>query len=361
MTLLTSRARWAVPAATAAVVAGAVLAGQVTAADATAAPKLPARTAAQLLTALSTAHVAGLSGTVKTTSALGLPSLPALTGGHGSGSGPSTLSSGTHTLRVWAAGTDRSRLTIDEQLAEYSLVRRGSDVWTYDSTTDAVTHRTLPAHQQGSATEEKDPSGAPDLLAAQTPEQAARAALSAIDPSTAVTVERTATVAGRPTYTLVLTPRDARSLVGSVRIAVDSATKVPLRVQVRARHTSTPAIEVGFTSVDFSVPDASVFTTPSGTPVTAAAPKHKAQAPVAKPTDVRTTGTSWTTVVQAKGVQLPAAAAPLLAQVSSPVTVGGTSGRLVRTALLSALLLDDGRAYVGAVTPETLTAAAAAK
>jgi hypothetical protein len=35
------------------------------------------------------------------------------------------------------------------------------------------------------------------------------------------------------------------------------------------------------------------------------------------------------------------------------------SGRIVRTTLLTGLLTDDGRLYVGAVTPEALQAAAA--
>ena len=70
-----------------------------------------------------------------------------------------------------------------------------------------------------------------------------------IDPTTKVTVDGTASVAGRSAYELVLAPRDTRSLVGDVRIAVDSKTSVPLRVQVHAAGaTGRPAFETTFTS-----------------------------------------------------------------------------------------------------------------
>lgn len=339
--------RWLVPAGTAGVVAAAVIGTQATAAGAD--PVLPQRTAADLLAAVGSAHVAGLSGTVATSSDLGLPSLGALTGVQSSG--PTALTSGTHVLRVWTAGEDRQRVTLDDQLAEYSVVRRGAQVFTYDSAKDTVSTRTLPT---GKAEQ-------PSLTSAQTPQDAAKAALAAVDPSTTVSVDRTARVAGRSAYQLVLTPKDARSLVGSVRLAVDSATSVPLRVQVFARGAKTPAVQVGFTSVDLTVPDASVFDAPTGKAVPPRADDSKKDAAPAtpKPTDVRTIGTAWTTVVTARGVTLPAAAAPLVAQASTPVTVSGVSGRLLKTTLVSALLMDDGRAYAGAVTPETLTAAAA--
>ena len=79
-----------------------------------------------------------------------------------------------------------------------------------------------------------------------TPQQAASQALAAIDPTTKVSVDGTASVAGRSAYELVLKPRDTRSLVGDVRIAIDAKTDVPLRVQVLAegatgRRRSRPA------------------------------------------------------------------------------------------------------------------------
>ena len=83
--------------------------------------------------------------------------------------------------------------------------------------------------------------------------------LSAIGPTTDVSVATDTTVAGRPAYELVLEPKDKRSLVDSVRIAVDGAERVALRVQVFAGDGTEPVASMGFTEVDFAVPPASVF------------------------------------------------------------------------------------------------------
>jgi hypothetical protein len=94
--------------------------------------------------------------------------------------------------------------------------------------------------------------------------------LAGLDSSTAVTAPGATTVAGRAAYQLVLSPRDASSLVASVRLAVDAETKVPLRLQVMSTQIATPAIEVGFTGVDFATPEDRMFgfTAPPGTTVT---------------------------------------------------------------------------------------------
>ena len=77
------------------------------------------------------------------------------------------------------------------------------------------------------------------------------------------------TVAGRPAYQLVLTPKDAGTLVGSVTIAIDAAERVPTRVTVTSTVTGQPALTVGFTDVSFTAPDPSVFafTPPAGATV----------------------------------------------------------------------------------------------
>jgi len=347
--MVSSRVRWTVPAGVAAVVLGVTLVPTLASADP--APKLPTLTASALLADVGQARVAGLTGTVTSSSAVGLPSLEQL-GVKGSAG---ALASGTHTLRVWSAGETASRLELDDSLHEYDVVRRGADAWTYDSETDQVTHLALPAHPAKPA--------APDLTKAHTPQEAAAAALAALDPSTVVQVEKNRYVAGRPAYELVLTPKDRTSLIGSVRVAVDSATKVPLQVQVLARHTAKPAFSLGFTQVDFTAPPASVFATPTGKALVQAPTQprtrfsHPGEGVRAKAPVTKIVGTGWTAVVEASGVDLKAAG--MLDQVTTPVTVGTVKGHLFTSTLVSVLVLDDGRAYAGAVTPGTLTALAA--
>ncbi len=92
-----------------------------------------------------------------------------------------------------------------------------------------------------------------------TPQQAADAALKAITPSTKVSTDGTAVVAGRSAYELLLEPRDPASLVGLGPGRDRRRTHVPTRVQVFGSDTAKPALEVGFTSFDPTRPDASVF------------------------------------------------------------------------------------------------------
>ena len=170
--------RWLVPAAVAVAVLGGSAAIRLVAASA-ADPDLPPRSAAQLLVDLQTARLDGLSGTVVARADLGLPALPAITG-RGGRADLTSLLSGTHTLRVWYAGPSSARVALLSPLGESDVITNGRDVWVWSSRENTATHRTLPAHEEANAP--LDPGALPF-----TPQQAADAALAAIDPSTVVT------------------------------------------------------------------------------------------------------------------------------------------------------------------------------
>ena len=374
MSVFTSRPalRWAVPAGVLAVAIAAGSAGKVLTADA--APSLPPRTAAQLLVDLQTAKVDGLSGTVVQRADLGLPSLPGSVGGDSGSSSFNSLVTGSHTLKVWYSGEDKQRLALLGTLGESDVIHNGRDVWTWSSDGNTATHRVL-TERSGAKTPRPTPSGLPTPLPS-TPEQAADAALAAIDPTTKVTTDGTASVAGRSAYELVLSPRDTASLVGQVRVAIDATEHVPLRVRVYAKGASTPAAEVGFTQVSFTKPadEQFQFTPPPGTKVTEAKPDDntmpKDQTPGTMPKDptagTRPTvvGKGWTAILVANDVKLPSGSegnGQFGAILNALPRVSGSwgSGRLLTSSLFSVLITDDGRALVGAVTPQKLYAAAA--
>jgi hypothetical protein len=201
-------------------------------------------------------------------------------------------------------------------------------------------------------------------------------------------VDRTARVAGRPAYQLVLTPRTTATLIGSVRIAIDATTGAPLRVQVFSRGVSAPAFQTGFTQVHFSRPDASTFrfTPPAGSLSSTAgtakadpagaghdAATNKDRADSAQPSST-TVGKDWGTIVGLPAGTVPAAATvpgsaggdgegsslgAMLDRVSTRVP-GGSGDRLVTTRLLSAVVTPDGRVFFGAVPPAAVEAAAGA-
>jgi len=355
--------RWAVPGVAAVLLTGGGAA--VTALSATARGGLSPRSAAQLLVDVQNAKLQGLSGTVVQTSNLGLPSLPDV--GGGGSSDLSSLVSGSHTLRVWYAGPERMRLALLGSFGESDVIRNGTDLWSWSSTTKSATHQTLKKSAQDPSSLKPDTSGL-------TPQQLADQALKAISPSTRVTTDGTAVVAGRSAYELVLQPRTADSLVGSVRIAIDGATHIPTRVQLYARNATSPAFEVGFTSFSPHVPDASVFrfNPPPGTKVTQGSPlaslgspggRHSASMPSTSGTQApptvgpqgearRIVGSGWTSVLVAKTPDM----GPLggVAGVLPKVSGAWGSGRLLSGSLFSVLLTDDGRVVVGAVPPRLL-------
>lgn len=345
--------RWLVPVAVTAVVVGGGAAARSIAASAE--PSLPARSAAQLLVDLQTAPLDGLSGTVRTNAALGLPDLPDV---DSQGSTDITqLLTGSRTARVWYSGPDKVRVALLGTLGEADVIRNGTDVWHWDSKARKAVHSTI----SGAAT--------PDPRLPQTPQDAADLALKALDPTTAVSTGSSARVAGRDAYELILTPKDTTSLVGQVRLAIDAKEHVPLRVQVFAKGTGQPAFEVAFTQVSFDRPSDSqfVFKPPAGTTVEEA-PQSVPGAAGKTEKASKVIGEGWTAVLQ---TTLPAASADSndsgRAQAQSVLDrlprVSGDwgSGRLLSGKLFTVLLTDDNRVFAGAVSPERLYEAARAK
>jgi outer membrane lipoprotein-sorting protein len=106
-------------------------------------------------------------------------------------------------------------------------------------------------------------------IQAPTPQQAARQILAALGPTTTVSVQRNVMVAGQAAYQISLAPKDSRSLVSRIQIAIDAARHFPLRLQVFARGSASPAFQIGFTALSLGRPASSnfSFTPPSGAKV----------------------------------------------------------------------------------------------
>ncbi len=358
--------RWAVPV----LVAGVVVTVASGALHASADVNLPPRTAAELLADIQTTETPAFDGTIIEKASLGLPDLPS-TGAAGSDTSMLGLLTGSHTVKIWYGDRERQRLALLGTVGETDVFHSGSQLWQWDSNSRTATHVTLPADASGQ-------SPSPQVTGTLTPQQLAQQALARLDPTTKVDVDQAVEVAGRKAYELVLQPRDTTSRVGSVRIAVDGDTKLPLRVQVYGRGDgSGPAFDVSFTSVTYAEPDASMFdfTPPSGATVTQTSVGEPGATPGAATGAGRTAmaepqvlGSGWTSVAFSR---LPADATgsttsgrdeSLPAMLGALPQVSGAwgSGRLLDSTLVSALLTDDGRLFVGAVDPSVLYLAATA-
>ena len=171
---------------------------------------------------------------------------------------------GDHRLRVWSSA-DGFRLADLLPSSERAIFISRSDAWAwaFDSFTAYHLGR-FPGSARASAGREAQPG-----LELLDPLALTRKALSAITPSTRVSVAETARVAGRDAYVLALEPRTSRTLVGRIEIAVDAERRIPLRVAVIPRGGNSAAVSVGFTSISFSPIDPSIyrFTPPPGAKV----------------------------------------------------------------------------------------------
>ncbi|MFB7179674.1 outer membrane lipoprotein carrier protein LolA [Streptomyces sp. NPDC056257] len=382
-------ARYAVPVAVAGVAAATV--AMVPAFANAGGPDLPKVTAQQLIEKVAASDVQQLSGTAKISTDLGLPKIATgLLGGGGGVAGGSAnpedkvaqLANGTHTFRVAADGPDRQKLTFLDGKDEYSLIHNGDDVWGYDSKSNEVFHEKDP---QGGKDKGKDHKTA-DRLAA-SPQKMAEELLKAAGPTTDVSVGDTAQVAGRDAYQLVLKPKQSGSTVGSVQIAVDAKNGVPLRVQLLSSQGGKPIVDAGFTKVDFAKPaaDTFAFTPPKGAKVTEgvdeAGKGDKGEGFKALESfpgldgllggpngqgDVKVLGEGWATVARidsgaGKGLKdlendknAPKEAKQFLDSLGEKVTGKFGEGRVLSTRLVNALVTDDGKVYVGAVTKDAL-------
>src|SRR5215468_7942653 len=352
------RARWAVPAGAVAVAAAGTAGSMATAAAAS--PALPARTPAQLISALAS-HAASpppMSGTVVESAALGIPQLP----GQQDPSSPMSMLSGAHTIRLWYADPAHVRLALPVPLGETDVIRTA---------------------------------GAGSRLAPLTPQQAAQRLLTAVGPTTSVTSGPSTTVAGQDAYQLVVAPRDSRSLVGRVVVQLDAEHPgVVLGVQLFARGAASPAFQTGFTSITFAAPPASTFafTPPKGASVHTVTPGHRAGTSPAQRPDVpgaKVVGKDWLAVAVLPASVLstiqhgnaagalgqaarsaaggpgsggnvdPAGVLAALLRSAKPVSGAWGSGQLVTTSLVSMLITSNGHVLIGAVAPSVLYSAAA--
>jgi outer membrane lipoprotein-sorting protein len=384
MSVMASRpvVRWAVPAGVlVAVLGAAVLSNSL---RASASVTLPDRTPAQLLVDVAQANLTGVSGTVTERADLGLPRLPNGIGGDGSAD-LNALVTGSHTLRVWYSGPDKVRVALIGALDESDVIRNGTDAWIWSSSGNSATHFSIkPDAGSGPGKLPSFPSGLPSGLPTGlgsgmpfSPEQAAGLVLGMLSPTTVVSTDANAIVAGRPAYLLSVAPRDTTSLIDKIVIAIDGTAHVPTRLEIFAKgHPDSAAFSIGFTQVNFTRPDDErfAFTPPPGTKVTegngtgAGAPSSKPSTPSGAAPKTATIGKGWTTVFATRVPATPdtpngaqkSGQSTLDAFLGSLPQVHGSwgSGRLLQSRLFSVLVTDDGRILAGAVAGDRLESAA---
>lgn len=324
-------------------------------------PALPQVSAEDLVQSVVKAKPGAFDGTLKVSNDLGLPAV--------GNAVPGAQALNMDSAHIFTDGAGKSRLAVTQGASQETVVHDGTTVWDYSSKTNTATKLTVPvdvAQRKGAGSDKTA-----DPLAASTE------LLAKVRESSTVSVDGTASVAGRPAYELVLTPKPTeRTLLREIRVAVDSQTRMPLRVSVLSNGTATPALEVAFTEIEFTQQPADLFTftPPKGAKVqekTATIDQqHKDLAEQAKQ-DTKIVGDGWDTVVTGKVPADALNAAPkqqsgregrganadpkaLLERFGKKVNGAWGSGYLFTTKVGSAVLTDDGRFAAGAVPEQVL-------
>jgi outer membrane lipoprotein-sorting protein len=169
--------------------------------------------------------------------------------------------------RLWAEG-DRLRLELQASGqgggGDAQVLVDGDRVTVIDQGSNTVYRGTLPAEKR----DKPDKPDGPVTLAR------VQEALDRLMKSAVVSGAEPSNVAGRPAYTVKVSPRNDGGLLGSVQAAWDAANGVPLRAGVYAAGSSSPVLEVKATDIKFgNVPDGNLsVAVPAGAKVVDLAP-----------------------------------------------------------------------------------------
>ena len=333
-------------------------------------PNLPSISAETLLTNVLGAKAPIYSGTVQVTSNTGIPSA-ALTAAIPNASG--SLQSlainaltGTSSNNYWVDGSSHARIQVPSANGEINLYASPSGAWIYDSSTNVATEvqPPSPTNSQVSSSMTATYGSSPEM----TPSTVVSNFLNKLPSGATVSVATNAYVAGEPTYTLVVSPNDPKSVITSLTLSVDANNFDPLGVAVNT--ASGQALSVSYTQLSFAKPPASIFSfVPSSSMIQrqASTTSHVSspQVPTTSPTsttpDVTHIGQGFSTIVVHQSSTAPSASMQkqlaMLSKFGTQATTSLGSGYVVSLSFGSIFVGNNGSYAAGAVTPATLLSA----
>jgi outer membrane lipoprotein-sorting protein len=306
------------------------------------------------------------------------------------------LIAGTHKIRVYASEVGM-RVQVLDPMSQRDFIVNQNEFWAYDArnataltgTFDMEVSDEDKAEFEAEAQAQLDQYLAEIQLDISNPEAVADYLMAQVGETTEVSVGKDHRIAGRTAYQLIAQPNAQNSLVESVVISVDSETGMALDVKVYSIEQEEPAFHVGFESISFETPDASMFsfTPPAGTTVETmelpaeleadleqlkseyeskeftnednAAMRAELESRYAEAPKPAMIGEDWESVIylpaMPQEVPMEMMENELFADLMTPVD----GGKVFSTPLMNVLVLDSGEVYAGAVTIEYLQEVAA--
>jgi outer membrane lipoprotein-sorting protein len=185
--------------------------------------------------------------------------------------------------RLWVSGDGHVRMELQAQNGGDQLVYDGHTVSLYDGSSNTVYRYTPPPDEEGSsgasgstdstnadsasAGQTVDKSGAVQLTYASTPTDHHEVPTVAKIEEAITHLSRHATVsgatptdvAGRPAYTVRISPTRNGGLIGGAELSWDAVTGAPLRAAIYSSTSSSPVAELAVTEISYEPVPASVF------------------------------------------------------------------------------------------------------
>jgi outer membrane lipoprotein-sorting protein len=306
------------------------------------------------------------------------------------------LIAGTHKIRVYASEVGM-RVQILDMMSQRDLIINQNEFWSYDARNataitgsfDFEVSETDKAEMQAELQAQLDDYAAQIQLDISNPEAVADYLMAQIGETTDVSVGKDHMLAGRSAYQLIAQPNADNSLIESVVISVDSETGMALDVKVYSIEQETPAFHVGFESISFETPDASMFrfTPPPGTTVETmevpaeleaqleaykaeyeakgftnednAAMRAELEARYADQPKPAMIGEGWESVIYLPAMPQDVPMDLMENELFGDLMIQVAGGKVFSTPVLNVLITDAGAVYAGAVTIEFLLEVAA--
>jgi outer membrane lipoprotein-sorting protein len=306
------------------------------------------------------------------------------------------LIAGTHKIRVYASEVGM-RVQVLDMMSQRDLIINQTEFWSYDARNataitgsfDFEVSESDRAEMQAELQAQLDDYAAQIQLDISNPEAVADYLMAQIGETTDVSVGKDHMLAGRTAYQLIAQPNADNSLIESVVISVDSETGMALDVKVYSIEQETPAFHVGFESISFATPDASMFsfTPPPGTTVETlevpaeleaqleaykaeyeakgftnednAAMRAELEARYADQPKPAMIGEGWESVIYLPAMPQDVPMDLLENELFGDLMLQVAGGKVFSTPVLNVLVTDAGAVYAGAVTIEFLQEVAA--
>jgi outer membrane lipoprotein-sorting protein len=152
--------------------------------------------------------------------------------------------------RLWLAGDGRLRLELQSDAGDAQITSDGHRLNVYDAGSNTVYRFELPAERDTSKQHAN-----PTLAGV-------RRALDALSKTWTLSGATPTSTAGRPSYTVRISPKDDGGLLGAAEVAWDAEHGVPLRAAVYAQGQSDPVLELKATDISFGAVSSSDVNAP---------------------------------------------------------------------------------------------------